>query len=189
MGNEPGNNQKKKVRHRVRNLFKCFQATRKRWINCEESHSSESEPHGHSWPSELPKTLCSVSLLRAATAEPQVTLPELTRTEQTAFPPPGMSVSQLLRIRISWWRFWLTSHIFYDLFLKHVAPFFYGKNTWDKWAALFNQFSEGIFYTYWKNIWLMITGNPSDKTSPRFVNEDLTHDGFQGDCSSFHEIT
>lgn len=44
------------------------------------------------------------------------TLPELTRAEQTASPPPGMLVSQSLGIWISWWGFWLMSVILcYDL--------------------------------------------------------------------------
>lgn len=115
MGNEPVNSQKSETRGQK--FIQVFPGNEKTWINCEEA-TVLSQLHGCCRSSELPKNLA----LACRRWEPQnsrstgFTLPELTRAEQTACPPPGMLVSQSLGIWISWWGFWLMSVILcYDL--------------------------------------------------------------------------
>lgn len=110
------------------------------WVSCMDTVA----------PQNCQKKLCCVSLLRATTADPQVTLPELTRSEQTAFPPPGMSVSQSLRIWISHWRFWLTSWAFItDICISTV------RHVWNTNCSgcLFSLFKEYFTHTEKQNLW------------------------------------
>lgn len=111
MGNGPGNSQKSETPGQK--FIQVFPGNKNTWINCEEA-TVLSQLHGDVCPSELPGTVCHFG--ERQQRNHQVTLPELTRPEQTAFPPPGMLESQSLSTRISWWGFWLKCLFYRCLF-------------------------------------------------------------------------
>lgn len=142
MGNEPGSSQKKwdtgsemylSVSRQQENMNKLWRK-QQFWVSCMDTVAPQN---------------CQKSSTVCHCWEPQVTLPELTRPEQTAFPPPGMLVSQLLRIRIRWWGFWLTSVFIRSYFALTSVPFM-GKHLRYKLLCLFSLFKEYFIHIYQK---------------------------------------